>query len=91
MDFLPFDSESAFDYMDVIHNSGGMFIPAFLITWKEPDCVCGDYSRLPYIQYIQENGEPYSVKNRPEWLKQYMPVNPADLLVINEQLETSLA
>jgi len=76
-----FNPGNAVDGMELFHNNGAGLIPAFLISWIEPGNVAGQYSRLPYIQYLNENGMPYRVKNRPAWLKQYMPVNPLDLLV----------
>lgn len=85
MDLLPLDISLASMGMDVIHDSNGKYIPAFIMICRHPSCVCGDYSLLPYIQYLDENGDVYGVKSRPEWLSQYMPVNPNDLLVINDK------
>ncbi len=75
---IPFDAAEVSEGMDLHHESCG---PAFLIGWKpaKHDEVAGEYSRLPYIQLLDDNGEPYTHRERPDWFVKYMPVNPADL------------
>lgn len=82
MDFMPFDSDLAIDGMEVAHNLNGEIKGAFLIAWKAPKHVAGAYSRLPYIQYLDSDGEPCIASNRD---RQYIAANPSDLLVENEQ------
>ncbi len=77
---IPFDAAEAFEGIDLHHITCG---PSFLIMWRpaNPKLIAGPYSRLPYIQKLNDDGEPYKLSNRPQWLKQYLPVNPADLFM----------
>ena len=81
MNLNPFNVADANDGMDLFHNNGSSIIPAFLVIWRKPENIAGSYSKLPYIQYLNEDGENYTVRDGPAWFKQFMPVSPLDLLV----------